>query len=101
MWKELSDPAILQKLGRRMRDYRIRMELTQSELAEKSGVSTGTIVRAEQGSPISTLLYVSILRTMGLLDNLDVLMPELGISPIQMRKMQRKKVQRVRHKKEG
>ncbi len=100
MWTELSDPAILQKMGRRMRDYRIRMEMTQSELAEKSGVSMGTIVRVEQGNPISTLLLISILRTMGLLENLEVLLPELSISPLQMRKMQGKKVQRIRHKKE-
>ncbi|MBO5594735.1 MAG: helix-turn-helix domain-containing protein [Prevotella sp.] len=100
MWKELSDPAILQRMGRRMRDYRIRMELTQGELAEKSGVSMGTIVRVEQGNPISTLLFISILRTMGLLENLEVLLPELNISPIQMRKMQGKKIQRIRHKKE-
>ena len=39
MWTELSDPAILQKMGRRIRDYRMRMEMTQSELAVKSGVS--------------------------------------------------------------
>ena len=99
MWTELSDPAILQKIGRRMRDYRIRMEMTQNELAEKSGVSMGTIVRVEQGNPISTLLLISILRTMGLLENLEVLLPELSISPLQMRKMQGKKVQRIRHKK--
>ena len=100
MWKELSDPAILQRMGRRMRDYRIRMELTQGELAEKSGVSMGTIVRVEQGNPISTLLFISILRTMGLLENLEVLLPELNISPIQMRKMHGTKIQRIRHKKE-
>lgn len=100
MWTELSDPAILQKMGRRMRDYRMRMEMTQSELAEKSGVSMGTIVRVEQGNPVSTLLLISILRTMGLLENLEVLLPELSISPLQMRKMQGKKVQRIRHKKE-
>ena len=31
MWKELSDPVILQRLGARVRDYRMRMEMTQSE----------------------------------------------------------------------
>ena len=100
MWTELSDPAILQKIGQRIRGYRIRMEMTQGELAGRSGVSMGTIVREEQGNAISTLLFISILRTMGLLENLEVLLPELSISPIQMRKMQGKKVQRIRHKKE-
>lgn len=101
MWTEMSDPSILQKMGNRIREYRMRMEMTQSELAEKSGVSMGTIVRIEQGNPVSTLLLVSILRSLGLLENLEILLPELGISPMQMRKMQGRKVLRVRHKKEG
>lgn len=98
MWTELSDPAILQRLGERIRDYRIRMEMTQAELAKKSGVSMGTVVRAEQGKTVSTLLLVSLLRTLGVLDNLETLLPEIGISPMQMRKMRGRKVQRIRHK---
>lgn len=100
MWMELSDPAILKRIGMQIKDYRIRMELTQNELAEKSGVSSGSVVRLEQGFPVSTLLFVSVLRTLGLLENLQVLLPELGISPIQMRKLQGKKKMRIRHKKE-
>jgi len=99
MWTELSDPAILQRLGGRIRDYRIRMEMTQSELADKSGVSMGTVVRIEQGKAVSTLLLITLLRTLGVLENLETLLPELGISPIQLRKMQGRKVQRIRHKK--
>ena len=100
MWTELSDPIILQRLGGRIRDYRMRMEMTQSELAEKSGVSMGTVVRLERGDTVSVLLFISILRTLGVLENLENLLPELTISPLQLRKMQGRKVQRVRHKKE-
>lgn len=100
MWIEKSDPAILQSFGRRIRDYRIRMEMTQTELAERSGVSLGTVVRVEQGKPISTLLLISLLRTLGLLENLEALLPALSISPILLRKLQGKNTQRVRHKKE-
>ena len=99
MWTELSDPVILQRLGGRVRNYRMRMEMTQGELAEKSGVSMGTVVRLERGDTVSVLLLISILRTLGVLENLETLLPELGISPMQMRKMQGKEVQRVRHKK--
>ena len=99
MWTELSDPIILQRLGSRIRDYRLRMEMTQGELAESSGVSMGTVVRLERGDTVSVLLLISILRTLGVLENLDNLLPELTISPIQMRKMQGKTVRRVRHKK--
>ena len=101
MWTELSDPVILQRIGSRIRDYRMRMEMTQSELAERSGVSMGTIVRLERGETVSVLLFISILRTLGVLENLETLLPELGISPMQLRRMQGKTVQRVRHRKEG
>ncbi len=101
MWIELSDPAILKKFGLRIKDYRMRMELTQTELAEKSKVSLGSVVRLEKGLPVSTILLVSILRTLGMLENIEGLIPELGISPMQMRKIQEKKRQRIRHKKEG
>ena len=101
MWTELSDPIILQRIGSRIRDYRMRMEMTQSELAERSGVSMGTIVRLERGETVSVLLFISILRTLGVLENLETLLPELGISPMQLRRMQGKTVQRVRHRKEG
>lgn len=99
MWTELSDPAILKKLGIQIREYRMQMEMTQTELAEKSKVSLGSVVRLEKGSPVSTLLLVSVLRTLGLLENLQVLLPEIGISPIQMRQLQGKKKLRIRHKK--
>ena len=100
MWMELSEPAIMQRLGMRIRDYRIRMEMTQGELALQSGTSVGTVVRAEQGKAISLPLFISLLRTLGVLENLESLLPELSISPIQMRRMQGKKVRRVRHRKE-
>lgn len=101
MWTELSDTVILQRLGGRVRSYRMRMEMTQGELAERSGVSLGTIVRIESGDSVSVLLLISVLRTLGLLENLETLLPELGISPMQMRKMQGRKQQRVRHRKEA
>lgn len=100
MWTELSDPAILKKFGMRIKDYRMRMELTQTELAEKSKVSLGSVVRLEKGLPVSTTLLVSILRTLGMLENMETLLPDPGISPIQMKKILGKKKIRIRHKKE-
>lgn len=100
MWTELSDPVILQRFGARVRDYRMRMDMTQGELAKMSGVSMGTIVRLERGDTVSFLLLISVLRTLGVLENLETLLPELGISPMQMRRVQGKKILRIRHKKE-
>ena len=95
-WTELSDPAILKRIGERIRQQRILMGMQQKELAEKSCVSLSTLIKLEQGKPISNLLFVSVLRTLCLLDNLEFLVPEETISPIRMKKLQSKKVRRVR-----
>ena len=43
MWTELSDTAILNKLGKRLKAYRISRGLKQQELASESGVGVSTI----------------------------------------------------------
>lgn len=100
MWTEISDTAIIEKLGKRIRDQRIRQEMKQEELAERSSVAVSTIRRIEAGHPISIQLFISILRTLGMLENLDLLIPETRVSPLQLQKLQGRKVQRVRTKKE-
>ena len=65
MWTELSDTAILKRLGTRLKAYRI-----------------------------------ASMRTLGLLENLDLLVPEQKPSPMELLKMQGKQVKRVRTKKD-
>lgn len=96
MWAELSDVAIMKNLGSRIKAYRIELGMKQNELAEESGVGLGTIGKIENGQPVSFALIISVLRTMGLLENLELLIPERKISPLQMVKLQGKQVQRVR-----
>ena len=101
MWTELSDTAILTRLGNRIREYRIARELKQSDLAEESGVGLSTIRKIENGLPVSVLLLISVLRTLDLLENLDLLVPETRITPLQLLKFQGRKVQRVRTSKDS
>lgn len=97
MWNEMSNPAVLAKIGYRIKEIRIRQNLTQEDLAVASGVSTLTIANIEKGKSVSLLLFISALRALGLLENLDQLVPETRISPIELKKLQRKKRYRVRH----
>lgn len=96
IWTELSDPAILARIGERVKQQRLLMGLQQKELAEKSGVSLNTVMKLEHGKSISGILFISILRTLGMLENIEFLVPEESISPIQMKKLQTKKVCRIR-----
>ncbi|MFT0294559.1 helix-turn-helix transcriptional regulator [Bacteroides thetaiotaomicron] len=96
MWTEMSDPAILIKLGARIKDTRIRKRITQAELAIAAGVSPLTVANIEKGKSVTILMFLGVLRVLGLLENLENLIPEAKISPLQLKKMQGKKRYRVR-----
>ena len=100
MWTELSDTAILKRLGTRLKAYRIARGMKQQELAAESGVGVSTIAKIENGQSVSLSLFVSVMRTLGLLENLDLLVPEQKPSPLELLKTQGKQVKRVRTKKE-
>jgi transcriptional regulator with XRE-family HTH domain len=100
MWTELSDTAILNKLGTRLKASRISSGLKQQELAAESGVGVSTIAKIESGQSVSLSLLVSVMRTLGLLENLDLLVPEQKPSPIELLRTQGKQVKRVRTKKD-
>lgn len=88
MWTEMSDPAVLKRLGERQRQTRIRMELTQNELAEQAGVSLLTVANFEKGKSVTVANLVKMMRVLGQLENLEEVFPEPRISPIQLRKLQ-------------
>ena len=91
----MSNPAVLLKIGQRIKETRIRERITQEELA--SGVSPLTVANIEKGKSVSLLLFICVLRSLGLLENLEQLVPEIRISPIELKKLQGKKRYRVRH----
>jgi transcriptional regulator with XRE-family HTH domain len=76
--------AMLSELGERAQRYRVGMNLTQAELAKNAGVSQRTIERLENGSSVQLDKMLRILRALRLSDNLDQLIPETSIRPIQL-----------------
>lgn len=72
-----SEQAILKELGMRMKQYRISLNMTQLELADRCGTSISTVVRIENGIDSKFSSYMKILNALGLLQNLDLLIPEL------------------------
>ena len=47
---EYSTPELVRLLGTRFKEYRLRCNLTQKEVAERSGVGLTTIHKFENGS---------------------------------------------------
>jgi len=69
--------------------------MTQDALATEAGISTPTLQRMERGRSSQTSNLVRVLRAMDLLDNLDALIPEPGLSPVQQARMQGRTRQRA------
>ena len=91
-WQELSDKQILDRLATRLKDYRIRKQYTQKELAAKSGVSLNSIQNLEQGEMVSLRVLLPVLRAL----NLEGIVPDVSLSPIQLLKQQEVNKQRVK-----
>lgn len=96
MWKEMSNPAILVEIGKRLKEYRIRNDMTQKDVAEYAGVGIDTILRVERGDNISSLKLIAILRSLDMLENLDEFIPKPPVSPILYKKLMGKQRYRVR-----
>ena len=98
-WNSLSNAAIVLEVGKRLKAYRLKKRLSQQELAGRAGISLFTIVQIEKGRPVSISMLLSVMRVLRLLDNFELLLPEIGISPIEMMKLKGRMPQRIRTKK--
>lgn len=85
----MTDDAICNMIADRLRQYRLNRNVSQAELADAIGVSRMTISRFEAGSAGALKLsaLIAILREMDLLDHVDLLVPEVEVSPVQMMKL--------------
>ncbi len=89
---------ILKDLGKELRKYRIQREMSQEELSRHSGVAVHTISNIERGKDFSVYNLLSILRSLQLIENLNLLIPELYPNPYDIIKgiNERKRVNRNR-----
>lgn len=94
-----SPADILKDLGYRFKDYRLRLNLTQKDVAEKTAISIPTIYKFENGrlSDMSSSNLMKLIRIIGLQANWDKLLPELPESPYLYKAT--KKRQRIKHSK--
>ena len=93
-----TNQEITAELGRRVRRYRlmaVKPPPSQRSLGAKAGVSEPTIKRLEAGGNATLLSFVAVLRELGLLGNLDQLVPE-SIEPSPMEMLDKVRPQRQR-----
>lgn len=96
MLTDMTNSAVMATMGRRIKEYRLRAGLMQSELAKSANVGLSTVIKLEQGKSISLELLVSIMRSLGMLENFNALLPEPPVSPMRLLKLQGKTVKRIK-----
>lgn len=92
--KGRSASAIAEILGDRLKQVRLNADLTQIEVAERSGLSRKVVMSAEKGK-VQLESLVAIMLVLDLSDSLNSFLPEPDISPLQLARLHGQKRQRA------
>lgn len=92
---QMTDEQILAELGNRLVRLRLEKNLTQADLARQAGVGIRTVQRLEAGVGTQLSGFIRVGRILGLVDRLEVFIPESQESPMAMLRRQGKKRMRA------
>jgi transcriptional regulator with XRE-family HTH domain len=70
-------------LCKRLERIRLSRNITQAQLAEEAGVSLRTIGRIEKGLGVSMDTFIRIMIALGIQQNLEALLPDPAVRPIE------------------
>lgn len=74
--QEMASEAVLAELGGRVAAWRLERALTQEQLAFRADIGRATLQRLESGASVQLTSLVKLLRSLGMLDALDAVVPE-------------------------
>ena len=92
--KNISSVAIAEELGNRLKQARLNANVTQAEVASRTGLNRRTILNAEKGK-IQLEKFIAILTALDMTDQLNLFLPVQEISPLQLAKLKGQKRQRA------
>ena len=70
-------------LCKRLESIRLSRNITQEQLAEEAGVSTRTIGRLEKGEGVSMDTFIRVMMALSIQQNLEALLPDPNVRPIE------------------
>jgi putative transcriptional regulator len=70
-------------LCKRLESIRLSRNITQTQLAEEAGVSPRTIGRLEKGQGVSMDTFIRIIMALSIQQNLEALLPDPTVRPIE------------------
>ena len=94
-WYGMSNQAIILEIGCRLKQLRLRKNISQAILAKKTGIHRVTLSKVEGGQKSSLITFIKILRGIEELERLDNIIPEENISPLQLAKLRGKERKRA------
>jgi len=94
VFDKMSPMAIAEQLGERLKQARLNANLTQAEVASRTGLNRRTILNAEKGK-VQLKNLVAILLSLGMVEQINIFLPVQEISPLQLAKLEGKKRQRA------
>ena len=89
-----SDKEIIRKCGLKLKSLRLGANLSQTELAQKTGMSRSSIAEIEKGRNFSIASLIAISRVVQILDEFDFFLKEeeYELSPMEIyERVKRKK----------
>ena len=86
-----SDLEIVMEICQTLKQMRINKNISQQEIAERSGLDRTTISRMESGRSVSLLTLVQVLRALNMLEVFNVFKAYQIESPIKLLKEEEKK----------
>lgn len=75
----MSDRAILQEIGRRLKRKRLDKNWSQQKLAALTGLNRTTIGEVERGTSFGVLTLVQVLRALDSLEELNSFLPDTDV----------------------
>lgn len=92
---ESSDKAAMALIGARIQRERLNQNLTQQALAQRAGIGVRTVRSLEAGQKPTVETLIRALRGLGKLGTIDAFLPEPGLSPLQLARLQGRERQRA------
>ncbi len=89
-WYSMTNTRIEAEIGERLKNVRLQYNISQSDLAKRTGLSRVSISKIERGLGVNLSSLIEIMRGLKVLENIELLIPEQEVSPIEMIRLKNK-----------
>lgn len=94
---QVTDQELLKEIGLRLARQRLETNQTQSMIAEAAGISKRTLERMESGEvAVQLSQFLRVCRVLGLLERLELVLPEPVPGPMEQLRMRGRERRRAR-----